>query len=158
MVQCVHKDCDKRALYSFSKQYPLYCGKHKEKGMVNVVLKSQFPQHHYDPRCVCGAKAVFSIPPKEPEYCWEHSTDQMMITQTRHCRKCKTHFPYYGRTMFFRDVFARPSLCQYCAGELNDYDRQFIARGKQQTDNPFQPPSVELTPKTTTMTPAQRFA
>jgi hypothetical protein len=73
------QECNKRAVYGFAKGKPLFCVKHKEGGMINVV----------NPRCPkCGKFATFGYEKRKPLFCAKHREESMIDVIHPHCSKC----------------------------------------------------------------------
>jgi hypothetical protein len=77
---CLFGACDLRPSYGKERGKPIYCVKHKEDGMYDVVSRLCSEKG-------CGKQPTFGFINKKPEYCKDHKTPEMVVVLK--CTKCQ---------------------------------------------------------------------
>lgn len=89
--KCAYKDCDTQLLYNFSgHKGGLYCNKHKEDGMINVVsIKCNVEN--------CNTRASFSFYHQNAIRCSKHKERFMIrINRNPKCKICNVEKAFYN--------------------------------------------------------------
>jgi EsV-1-7 cysteine-rich motif len=90
MVNCKEENCTTRATYGLKEKQPIYCSKHKQSNMYNVIQKICKEQD-------CKTIPIYGLEKGKAIYCSKHKKENMFNVKDKTCKEEECNIrPNYG--------------------------------------------------------------